>query len=68
MDKTTYEINVAYKGLHDFTVTVGKNGPYNPSVMTAKAVLRALREGLLSDEDYDVSMQEVKHTTKRSSI
>ena len=46
MNKVSYHINVAYKGKHDFTVVVDRNGPENTTKYHAKFVLGELRESL----------------------
>ena len=66
MPTVKYEINVAYKGVHDFTVTVDRNGPDNTNRQTAKMVLRTLRTEL--GPDYSLSLREITTTTHTTMI
>jgi len=59
MDKETYKINVAYKGMHDFTVTVDRNGPDNTTERHADFVFKTLKRGL--PDSYNLTM--TKKTT-----
>lgn len=63
MAETTYEINVAFEGKHDFTVTVDRNGPDNTTIHHARFVKFALEKALVGD--YQVSMT---RTTKETSM
>lgn len=66
MQNITYEINVAYKGKHDATITVGRNGPDNVSLQTAKFTLLTMRKAL--GADYSLTMTEVTETTQRTTV
>lgn len=43
MNKEHFEINVSFKGYHDHTITIDRNGPDNTNIETAKTILRTLR-------------------------
>lgn len=60
MKKVTYLINVAFKGMHDYTVTVDRNGPDNTNRGTANFVKRNLQACL--GPDYSVTMDRVEVT------
>ena len=58
MTKVHYEINVAYKGKHDYKVTVDRNGLENVTQGAAVFTKRTLQEAL--GRDYEVTMQRVE--------
>lgn len=63
MSKTTYSINVAYRGGHDFVLNLDTNAKGDGvSVMTAKAVARALVREF--GDDYEVSLTATKTTVE----
>jgi ribosomal protein S5 len=67
MTRTTYEINVAYKGQHDFTVVVDRNGPHGTNIGNARFVKRAIKDALQYAEEYEVSMTEVHTAIERKA-
>jgi len=62
MQNETYLINVAFMGLHNFTVTVDRNGPKTASAEQARFVKRNLEAAL--SPDYEVSMWRIETTRK----
>lgn len=64
MQSTTYEINVAYKGLHDFTITLDRNGPDDVNSQTAHFTLRTMQKAL--GDDYELRLTEI--TTAESRV
>ena len=63
MPAIKYEINVAFEGRHDFTVTVDRNGPDNTNIQTAKFVLWTLQEAMGSS--YECRMDVITTVTTR---
>lgn len=53
--ETYFEINVTFKGQHDHTVTVDRNGPYVTNAATAKGVMRALKAAYGSDYEFSLT-------------
>ena len=60
MKNVTYLINVSFRGYHDFTLTLDRNGPDNANAGQALFVKLTLENSL--GPDYGVSMTRVETT------